>query len=190
MASPAANIPENLLFPYSYEQILIDSERMHSNQFFKDGTCFYPNVYVPDTYIGYLRENSIGDQAFYQKQTLRPQTKTFLKYFKKFITEFELNKDILTEYSKEEIENKFTSSLSYFLTLDPESLSTEVTEDKSLFYTIRKDNSTFYIDQYMNSENAEDEFVVTSFDKNQLGKIVNGNLHTVIEVIRNGNTEN
>jgi len=189
MASPAANIPENLLCPYSYEQILIDSERMHSSKFFNDSTCSFPIVHAPDnSFMEYfLTENETNGQESYRKQTLRPKTKAFLKYFQKFITEYELNKDKLTDYSEEDIKNKFTSCLSYFLTLNPRSFSTEVSEDKSLFYTIKKDNSTFYIDQYINLENGEDEFVVTSFDKNKLGKVVSGNLYTILDVIRNGN---
>ncbi|MFN8250353.1 MAG: hypothetical protein U0V75_00630 [Ferruginibacter sp.] len=178
MASPAANIPANLLFPFAYQQIICDSDRLRNRSLFVDTTYPYPSM-----------DNTLGKyilESFEEQQTILPQTKVFISYIQRFNKEYEHHKEFLIGYSEEEIRQKVTSSLSNFLTLNPDALSIEISEDATLFYTIKKNNKNFYIDQYIDlNKNEDDEFILTAFKSDEVKLISSGSITRIINDIQN-----
>lgn len=185
MATPAANIPANL-FPAYHQQFFVDKKPLPDRTHFINNVHSIPVMHNRNNYFGtqFLSNNQ---DAFMSEndQTIRPHTKLFVKYFQKFDKEYNQNIDNLKKYSAEWVRKKFVSSLSYLLTLDPDALSIEISEDATLFYTIKKNNFTFYIDQYIDSEdNVDEEFVLTIFNRNQMGVTKSGNILSILQSIR------
>lgn len=58
--------------------------------------------------------------------------------------------------------NKFTLSLNYILSMQPEKFSFELTEEKSAFFTIKKNNYTLFFQQYFELIDGEDDEALLS----------------------------
>lgn len=185
MATPAANIPVNLS-TLSNKQRTIDNNWLQSRLIFSESTCNYPVANNINGYFtNYFLENSEDNSISKIDQTIRPNTKSFVKHFQKFVKEYNQNKDRLKEFSAESVRIKFSSSLSYFLKFKPDAFSIEISEDGTLFYTIKKNNFSFYIDQYIvDEENGDEEFILTSFDKNNMGVVNSGNISSILDNMR------
>jgi len=185
MATPAANIPANL-FPAFHKQFFVDKRPLPDRNNSINSIYGFPVMQNTNDYFG-TQSLANSEDAFISEndQTIRPHTKLFVKYFQKFDKEYNQNVDSLKKYSAEWVRKKFVSSLSYFLTLNPDALSIEISEDATLFYTIKKNNFTFYIDQYIDSEdNVDEEFVLTTFNKNEMGITKSGNILSILHSIR------
>lgn len=186
MATPAANIPTNLLHTPN-QQIIVDREELRNKIYFRESVYNYPVMKNTNDYFGTSLLKDTDDIFSSQNnQTILPHTKSFVKYVQKFDKEYNQNIDRLEKYSAEEVRKKFISSLSYFLTLKPNAFSIEISEDETLFYTIIKNDFTFYLDQYIDSDDTlDEEFVLTTFYKNQMGVIKSGNILSILNSIIN-----
>ena len=165
LATPALNITLNLLNPPAiYWKIDRD---YFSNT--RGGTSFNNNTYSN------AHENSLN------LSTPLPQHELFVNFIKKINHEYDELKTQLKDFSRNTIQKKIEFSLSSFLELNADSLSVELTAEAILFYTIKKNNFTIYIDQYLDTKTgANDEFVLTAFEQKKMLNNKNGSIYTIL----------
>lgn len=163
MASPA-NVPANTINPYSYEVVIGNTDYLRSSD-----KC------------GMLRLNS---GLLNIEQTPKTESKTFVRYMQKFLKHYEAVKDKISGYSEPDIRKKVENSLSELLLINAEAMSVELTEEDTLFFTIKKSNYSFYIDQYLRSDfNDDNEFVMTMFKETKMFSSKSGDLQYLVKTI-------
>lgn len=113
-----------------------------------------------------------GDFGDFDKQStggnlrLLISNKKFINYQLKFQEQFNRLKQYFDGMGIVEAKLKFSSSLSPILYLNPDSLSMELTYEKSIFYTIKKGIYTIFIQHNLDIENEEDDEAILSIFKN------------------------
>ena len=165
LATSASNISSSLLNPPAIYRT-IDRDYLRNT---RGGTSFNNNTYSN------AHKNSLN------VSTPLPQHELFVTFIKKINHEYDELKTQLEGFLKNTIQNKLEYSLSSFLALNADALSVELTAEAILFYTIKKNNFTIYIDQYLDTiTGANDEFVLTAFEQKKMLNNKTGSFYTIL----------
>lgn len=93
--------------------------------------------------------------------------KKFISLQQSFKTQFESLKNFYKEIDFEAANKKFSFSLSQLFEAHPDIIFMELTHEQSVFYTIKKDEYTFYIQHFLNEvDDDDDEAILTVFKGN------------------------
>ena len=108
----------------------------------------------------------------------------FIHFEKSFKNQFELLSAYFENLTFQEANEKLSSSLISLLNINPDAISMELTRDKSIFYTLKKKDYTFFIQHFLNEiEEDEDEAILTVFkDDNKLPSYAGSLLQTISEL--------
>jgi len=143
--------------------------------------------------INYLNEqffNSNLSEGFYRKPFDAAFThhnlsnKKFLKYDNILSEQFSDLSAYFEDIPLSEVKSLTSSVVSFLLNLLPDAFTLELTGEKSIFYTIKKDNMSFYIQQYF--EIDEDDGFNATFVKFQDDKklsSLNGEISHILSEI-------
>lgn len=126
------------------------------------------NVLIPKDYGIYMYSADITKDMF-AKQTPIP-AKSHIKYLQKFSKEYQLFKDRLP-FTETELKIKLDKSIHNFLAIVTEfetAFSIELTQDATFFYTLKKGDLTFFVEQDLTGEDINEEFVLTAFNKKSI----------------------
>ena len=123
--------------------------------------------------------------------TTRSISNEFVKNIQKFDA---LYKELYGSHSKldkNETKTKLEVTLSQLLLIDCDAFSSELTCESSFFFTIKKNEYSYYIEQYLNNddENSTDDFVLTSFDNNKLLYNFSGSIDMVLNKINTDSSQ-
>lgn len=122
--------------------------------------------------------------------------KEFVVLESQFSKQFSLLSDYFDGVSFETAKSLMQTSLSLLLEIDPDAIKLELTPEKSIFYTVKKDNYTFYIQHFLDidKDECDDEGTLTAFINNRKLPSYAGNLDQILNEIREklsiGNTVN
>ena len=82
-----------------------------------------------------------------------------------------------------EIKSITSSIISELISLSPDAFSLELTNEESIFYTFKKDDYSFYIQQYFETEDDGFNATLVSFKGDNKIDSINGNINSIIESI-------
>ncbi len=85
------------------------------------------------------------------------KNKKFVEFDLLFKQQFEKLKPYLEGIEFEAAKLKMSQSLNSLLEIEPDIISMELTHEQSIFYTLKKDNYSFYIQHFLNVEDIEDD---------------------------------
>ena len=100
---------------------------------------------------------------------LNVQYKNFAEYYNNF--------------SLGEIKSITSSIISELISLSPDAFSLELTNEESIFYTFKKYDYSFYIQQYFETEDDGFNATLVSFKGDNKIDSINGNINSIIESI-------
>jgi|SRR6185437_12454792 len=128
-----------------------------------------------------FRENYPGT---YNSILISNSDRKLIHFEKSFKNQFELLSAYFQNLNFQEANEKLSSSLISLLNINPDVISMELTRDKSIFYTLKKQDYTFFIQHFLNEiEDDEDEAILTVFkDDNKLPSYAGSLLQTISEL--------
>lgn len=112
-------------------------------------------------------------------------SKSFVKNIQKILKEYNLLNNYFPNFSELELLNRLEPSLSSFLEISSDLFSVELTKDETIFFTIKKGDFTFYIEQYLDDEIDSEEFILTAFDKKDIVINKSGNKSELTMTLNN-----
>ena len=182
MATTTANIPKN--FPIENIVYFFRSDFGFSKK--------QENVLIPKNYRTNVYDTVGITKDMFAKQTQIP-AKSPVKYLQKFSKEYQLFEDRLP-FTEAELRIKLDKSIHNFLVIVTEfetAFSIELTQDATFFYTIKKGDLTFFVEQDLIGEDLTEEFVLTAFNKKSIIISKMGTKATIINAINEHfNTKN
>ncbi|MEP7268218.1 MAG: hypothetical protein ABI844_11380 [Saprospiraceae bacterium] len=108
----------------------------------------------------------------------------FIKYLQKFDKEFQSKIGVFRQDFQSELRSKLIESISTFLEIDHQAFSIELSEEASLFFTLKYKNFSFYIDQYISNErNSNEDFIITIFSGDNIIQNKSGNIFSIVSSI-------
>ncbi|MCF3110918.1 hypothetical protein LL912_19185 [Niabella sp. CC-SYL272] len=140
---------------------------------------YLPSKIGDDFFHSALKEYYTTNQQEYFDIERNAINKKFIKYEKSFLAQFEQLKHHFNEISQEEIKGLMNNSLSFLLELEPDMLGLELTSDKTIFYTFKKDNYIIYINHFADLEEEDAELTLTIFEGNTKLPSFAGNIESV-----------
>jgi hypothetical protein len=133
-------------------------------------TC--PSNHFGQTHIGetidYIRNFSARHSIDKQFVQLESMLKVQFDRLSEFYTGIDFNT----------VKMKFGDSISSILEIYPDALSMELTHELSIFYTIKKNDYTFFLQHFVVTDEDDDEAIITIFKGNEklpsyAGKLTN-----------------
>jgi hypothetical protein len=143
-------------------------------------------------YINDLKESffnsKIGDEfcltSFSQVGTHHNETnKMFIKLSNILNLQYKNFAEYYNNISLGEIKSITSSIISELISLSPDAFSLELTNEESIFYTFKKDDYSFYIQQYFETEDDGFNATLVSFKGDNKIDSINGNINSIIESI-------
>jgi len=102
-----------------------------------------------------------------------------------FEEQFQKLSEHFKDLDKNEVKNKLDLSLIGLLLINPDVISMELTWEKSLFYTLKKDRYTFFIQYFLDEiESEDDEAIMTVFENDNKLPSYAGILQDVIDTLQ------
>lgn len=106
--------------------------------------------------------------------------KKFVRYESSFLAQFKSLSEFYSDISYDSAKSILASSLSYLLELKPELLKLELTTDRAIFYTFKKNDYSLYIQHFLDVDDDEDdEVTLTVFEKDSKLPSFAGNLNSM-----------
>ena len=130
----------------------------------------------------------VCNSAFNKKKetSVNNSDRDYIKFEKQFEKQFELISEYFENISYEKIKSNFSLSLSELLRFKPNNFSLEMTIEKSVYYTLIKNDYLIFIHHYLDIQDAEDdEVIVTGFKNNDKLPSFAGNLAEAIRSLSN-----
>lgn len=121
---------------------------------------------------------------------LQNNSKVFLKKIQSILKEYEALRDFFPNISKQQLLRKLKPSLVILMKIQADVFSIELTKEESIFYTLKKNDLMFYIEQYLEEEDDTHEFVITAFQNNQAALNKSGSIADVITTMNSLSTNN
>ncbi len=138
-----------------------------------------------DTYLSNLLELSTVKNELDETKIQLPNSKKFVRYVQKFIKEFSEAKDNLQNITLEDAKQKLEESLSELIVFNFDAFSLEVTSDATIFYSLKKDNLSFYIDHYLDLNEESEEMILTIFEGDEVVTNIAGSIPEIIHSLDN-----
>lgn len=164
MPTPAAHINE--IFPSQSIVRCIDRDYLNSGS---TGSVVYAYA---DAAFPFFHSNQFGSQSPYEGTlgdvSNSNSDKKYINFKKSFKVQFETLSEYFANVDFVSAEEKLSSSLSSILASYPDVISMELTHEQSAFFTIKKNEYTFFIQHFLNEiDEDEDEAILTVFKGNQ-----------------------
>lgn len=93
--------------------------------------------------------------------------KEIIKFDKDFIKQMKEMSKYYDAVDLYDFKHKFTLSLWFLLSINPDKLSFELTSEKSAFYTIKKNEYTLFFQYYFHLEDEDDDEALLSIYRNE-----------------------
>lgn len=151
---------------------------------FKEGTTWIQHQVKALCYV--LNESYFSDNTILLQNT----SKAFVNHLRNVIKEYELLRDYFPNVSQQNLINKLQPSLLSFVKMDSDILSVELSKDETIFFTMKKNEFVFYIEQYLEDVIDEEEFVLTAFRKNNITINRSGSLSKIVSTMNSLSVNN
>ena len=136
----------------------------------------------------FFHSKQIGPNNPYQgtvsNVSISNSDKKFILFKNSFKSQFDSLLAFFSELDFEEANEKLSSSLSSLLDTNPDAISMELTHEQSIFYTVKKDDYTFFLQHFLNEIDEDaDEAILTVFKGNDKLPSYAGSLSQTISEI-------
>lgn len=146
-------------------------------------TLFYIND-LTDSFF----KSKIGEDFFRptlaQVGTQHNETnKMFIKFSNILADQYKAYSEFYKNISLGEIKSITSSIISELISLSPNAFSLELTNEESIFYTFKKDDFSFYIQQYFETEDDGFNASLVTFKGENKVDSINGNINDLLASI-------
>jgi len=177
MPTPTAHINE--IFPSQTIIRCIDRDYANSGS---TGSVVYA---YSDKLFPFFYSNQFGSQSPYEGTfgdvSNSYSDNKYINFKKAFKVQFEKLAEYFADLDFVSVDEKLSSSLSSILASNPDVISMELTYEQSAFYTIKKNEYTFFIQHFLNEiDEDDDEAILTMFKGNQKQPSYAGSLSQTI----------
>lgn len=126
---------------------------------FPDGNLddFFHSKYIIYKYTNYQTTVNIEKNS---------TVKQVIKYKDIFLSELNRLSHYYADIDKKRANNFLSKSLNFLLDLNPDQFTLELTTDKSIFYTFKKDDFTFFISHFLDVLDEDDDEIAYALFKN------------------------
>jgi len=180
MPTPAAHINEfnthqQIVWSLKENNIGSGSTGLLLDNFSKEGVVFFHSMQPG------FNENYFGT---FNSVLISNSDRKFINFKKSFKKQFESMSVYFSGLTFEEANEKLSFSLGSLLNTNPDVISMELTHEKSIFYTVKKKDYTFFIQHFLNEiGEEEDETILTIFKgDNKLPSYAGSLLQTISEL--------
>ena len=142
--------------------------------------AFYEGTFYP------LNKKYFSDNII----ELQNNSKFFIKKLQNIINEYQLLHDFFPNITKQILINRLQPTLAIFMNVKSDIFSVELTKDESIFFTLKKNDLIFYIEQYLEKDNNSEEFVITAFKNNQAAINKSGNIGDIVTIMNSLSVNN
>lgn len=150
-------VPYGIIWPAQSMDKTFDSSWviLYNSHYGIDSSFFHSK---PAFFAGHYNNTGYNNIAF-------DIDKKFINLENSFKKQFNTLSEYYHDIDYESAKKTFAQSCSVLLELRPEVFSLELTSEKSIFYTIKKDSYTFFIQHFLNViDEDEDEMIMSAFN--------------------------
>lgn len=109
--------------------------------------------------------------------------KLFIKLDKVLSVQYKHFAEYYNNISLNEIKSITSGIISELISLSPDAFSLELTNEESIFYTFKKDDFSFYIQQFFETEDDGFNATLVSFKGDNKINSINGNINIILSSI-------
>ncbi len=113
----------------------------------------------------------------------RKTNKMFIKFSNHLDDQYNALSDFYSNISLNEIKSITSNIISELISLSPDAFSLELTHEESIFYTFKKEDFSFYIQQYFETEDDGFNATLVTFKGDKKVDSLNGNINNLIPSI-------
>ncbi len=106
--------------------------------------------------------------------------KMFIKFSNLLTEQFKAFSEYYKGISLGEIKSITSNIISELISLSPDAFSLELTNEESIFYTFKKDDYSFYIQQYFEIEDDGFNATLVTFKGDKKIDSINGNVNSIL----------
>lgn len=150
-----------------------------SHRYSTGGSLYYKNI--SESFFNSKTGEDFSKTYLIFLETQHNETnKTFIKYSNFLAKQYSNIPELEENFSLEEIKTSTSKVINNLITLCPDAFSLELTNEESVFYTLKKDDYSFYLHQYFETEADGFNATLIIFKGNQKTDTINGNISDLI----------